>query len=341
MSAGLTTRSFVLEKHGYDGLALRTRDVPEVGTGQVLVRMRAASLNFRDLKILNGTYQSRPPKLPRVLLSDGAGEVVEVGPGASQYGSGDRVLPIYMEGWHAGPWTGRVLPGWKSKGGDTDGVALDYAVYDAADLLPIPQSFSYEEAACLPCAGVTAWHGLVYVGRLKAGDTVLVQGSGGVAIFAIQIAKMSGARVIATSSDDAKLQRLIDLGASYGINYVKTPAFGEAVRALTGGRGVDHVVEVGGVETLPQSLLATKDGGRIASIGNLSGRFARPGIAERGIEVTEIGTGSREMTEDLMRAMNLHQQAPVIDRVFAFERLKEALAFLETGRHFGKVVLRF
>jgi NADPH:quinone reductase-like Zn-dependent oxidoreductase len=336
----LTTRAFALESNSYAGLVLTERKVPEVGRGQVLVRMRAASLNFRDLKILKGTY-SRPPKLPIVLLSDGAAEIVKIGDGVSGFAPGDRVLPIYMQGWYDGPWTGRLQPGWGSRGGDIDGVALDYAVYDQNDLLPIPDSLSFGEAACIPCAGVTAWHGLVSVGRLKAGQTVLVMGSGGVSIFAIQIARMMGVRVIATSSDDDKLRRLIELGASDGINYARMPDFGAAARELTGGRGVDHVVEVGGSQTLPQSLLATRDGGSIASIGNLTGSFAQQGPAERGIQVTEIAIGSREMTAELMSAIAMNGQMPVIDSVFPFEHLKDALAHLEGGRHFGKVVVRF
>jgi len=334
-----TTKAFVLEALGYDGLRERTRDVPETGPGQVLVKMKAASLNFRDLKIMKGVY-ARNPVLPVVLLSDGAGEIVEVGEGVKNVKPGDRVQPIYMEGWHTGPQSLRN-DSWKGKGGEADGTAMEYAVYRADEVLPLPASLSYEEAACLPCAGVTAWNGLVYTGHVKAGDTVLVQGSGGVSVVALQIAKMNGARVIATSSDDGKLQRLLNMGASDGINYKKVPNWEEAVLKLTDGRGVDHVVEVGGDETMKQSMRATKDGGHVTVIGNLSGKFGSPSAAERDIRVSVIGVGSKEMNEDLIRAIDLHREMPVIDSRFPFADLKKALAYLEAGKHFGKVVITF
>ncbi len=339
MTGTRTTRAFVLEKIGYDGLMERTREVPPTGRRQVLIRMKAASLNFRDLKILKGVY-FRNPVLPKVLLSDGAGEVVEVGADVTAYKPGDRVLTIYMEGWYTGPMDPE-RKGWKAKSSEVDGVALEYAVYDEADLLPIPDSMSYAEAACTPCAGVTAWHALISVGRLKTGDSVLTMGSGGVSLFGLQIARMAGARVIATSSDDARLKRLLRLGASDGINYKQVPDWGEAVLRLTGGRGVDHVLEVGGDGTIQQSIRATRDGGRIASVGNLSGKFTQIRHAERGIEVVSIAVGSREMNQDLMRAIELHRRMPVIDRTFPFADLKKALGYLETGKHFGKVVITF
>jgi NADPH:quinone reductase-like Zn-dependent oxidoreductase len=330
--------AYVLESLGYDGLVQRRRKVALPGRGQVLVRMRAASLNYRDLKILKGIYAA-PPKLPIVPLSDGAAEIVEVGSGVDRFKAGDRVLPIYWEGWHSGPLTPE-RKGWKQKSGDVDGVAIEYATYDEADVLPIPASLSYEEAACLPCAGVTAWHGLVYMGHVKAGDSVLVMGSGGVSVAGLQIAKMSGARVIALSGDDEKLQRLMNMGATDGLNYKRTPDWGQVVAKLTDGRGVDHVLEVGGAGTIGQSVRAAKDGGHIASIGDLTGQFAS-GAIERNIRLTPIAVGSREMTEDLMRAIDLHREMPVIDSYFPFSRLKDALAYLESGRHFGKIVIRF
>ena len=339
MSEQRTANAFVLESLGYDGLVKRARTVPEPGPGQVLVRMKAASLNFRDLKILKGVY-AKNPRLPVVVLSDGAGEIVGAGPGVSTFKAGDRVLATYMEGWHSGPMT-LAREGWKSKSQDVDGTATELAIYSCEDVLRIPDSLSYEQAACLPCAGVTAWHALVYVGHVKAGDTVLVMGSGGVSIFGLQIAKMNGAQVIATSSDDAKLQRLLELGASHGINYKNEPKWEEAVLKLTKGRGVDHVLEVGGSATIRQSIRATKDGGQIETVGNLTGQFASNAETERGIKITAITVGSREMTEDLMRAIDLHRQLPVIDRLFPFADLKPALAYLESGAHFGKVVVTF
>jgi NADPH:quinone reductase-like Zn-dependent oxidoreductase len=335
----MTMRAWSLEALGYDGLRLTTRPIPTPGPGQVLVKLHAASLNFRDLKILNGVY-ARQPQLPIVPVSDGAGEITAIGPGVTSFAPGDRVVLTYMEGWHTGPQTA-ARDGWRGKGGDVDGTALEYGVYDQADVLPIPDSLTYEEAACLPCAAVTAWHALVYTGHVKTGDTVLVMGGGGVSLAALQIAHMSGARVIAISSSDDRLARMRELGATGGINYATTPDWAPAIRALTRGRGVDHVVEVGGDATMAQSIAATKDGGHVAVTGNLTGKFGSPDRAERGIRVSTISVGSREMTVDLIRAIDLHGAKPVIDRSFPFTELQQALAYLETGKHFGKVVLRF
>lgn len=333
------SRAFVLEELGYDGLRQRTREIPEPGGRQVLVKMRACSLNYRDLKIVRGTY-ARNPDLPVVLLSDGAGEVVEAGPDVVRFGIGDRAMPIYMSGWHAGPLAGRHA-GWRALGGDVDGTATEFAVLHEDDVVPVPDMLSYQEAACIPCAGVTAWHGLVSVGHVKAGDTVLVMGSGGVSLFGLQIAKMSGARVVATSSDDGKLKRLMDLGAWAGVNYRRTPNWAEKILELTGGRGVDHVLEVGGGETIGQSVRATRDAGHIALVGNLTGAFGTAEATERDIRMTRVTVGSREMTEDLLRAVALHKKSPVIDKTFSFDKLKSALAYLERGQHFGKVVVTF
>lgn len=333
----LVSRTFVLEELGYDGLRKINRRVPKPGGGEVLIRIKAASVNFRDTKIVKGAY-ARNPELPVVLLSDGAGEVVSVGIGVERFGEGDRVMPIYMNGWHTGPLANRHS-GWKGLGGDIDGIAADFVVFHEDDVVGIPPSLSFEEAACIPCAGVTAWHGLVYVGHVKAGDTVLVMGSGGVSVFALQIAKMSGARVIATSSDDGKLERLKDLGAWATINYRDVSDWDEKVLHLTEGRGVDHVVEVGGIETIKQSVRSTRDGGCIAIIGDLSGKGGSAEFAERGIQMTPVTVGSREMTEDILRAFDFHKERPVIDRTFAFDEVKEALAYLECGQHFGKIVL--
>ena len=334
-----TMRAWVLQALGYDGLHLTTRLIPTPGPGQVLVKMQAASLNFRDLKILKGIY-ARQPTLPIVPVSDGAGTVIAVGRGVTSFAPGDRAALPYMEGWHTGPQTA-ARAGWRGKGGDVDGTALEYGLYDQADMLPLPDSLSFEDAACLPCAAVTAWNALVYTGHVKAGDTVLVMGGGGVSLAALQIARMNGARVIAISSSDDRLARMRELGASDGINYATTPGWAAAIRALTNGRGVDHVVEVGGDATMAQSIAATKDGGHVAVTGNLTGRFGSPDRAERGIRVSVIAVGSREMTADLIRAIDLQGTKPVIDRSFPFIELKQALAYLETGKHFGKVVLRF
>lgn len=331
--------AFVLEGHGLENLRQRPRDVPDLREGDVLVRMRAASLNYRDLKIVKGSY-ARRPDLPVVLLSDGAGEVVDTGPGVRKFAAGDRVIPIYMSGWHSGPLSERHS-GWKSLGGDVDGVARELAAFNDEDLLPIPDSLSFEQAACLPCAAVTAWHGLVVAGHVKAGDRILVIGSGGVSLFGLQIARMSGARAIAISGNDEKLERLREVGAAAGVNYSTTPAWGDEVRRLTNGDGVDQVVEVGGARTIEQSLRATRDDGHIALIGDLSGRPGSADAAERGIVMSRVVVGSRRMTADLLRAIDLHGAMPVIDRTFPFDDLKCALSYLERGQHFGKVVITF
>ena len=334
-----TTEAFLLESLGYEGLKQRQQPVPPTAPGQVLVRMRAASLNYRDLKILKGIY-ARPPSLPLVLLSDGAGEVIEAGPGVEKLKIGDRVMPIYMEGWYQGPMT-TLRDGWKSRGGDIDGTATEYALFHERDVVSLPKSMTYEEAACLPCAAVTAWHALVCVGQVQAGDTVLVMGSGGVSVFALQFAKMHGARVITTSSDEAKLSRLIALGASDGINYRTVPDWEERVRDLTDDRGVDHVIEVGGAGTIGKSIRATRDGGHIEIIGDLTGGFGRNASTERGIRLTSVVVGSRAMTEDAVQAIANHDEAPVIDSRFAFAELKQAMRHLESGKHFGKIVITF
>lgn len=325
---------------GYDGLNLKTRAVPAPQAHQVLVRLKAAALNFRDLKILKGVYGDMNPALPVVPLSDGAGEVVAAGSGVTRFRPGDRVQPIYMEGWHDGP----IDPerrGWRAKSADADGVALEYAVYDEADILPIPESLTFAEAACFPCAGVTAWHSVVFFGGVKAGDTILTMGSGGVSLFALQIAKMRGARVIATSSDDAKLARLTSMGASDVVNYRRDENWGDTVRRLTDGRGVDHVVEVGGSKTVERSVRACRAGGSIGVVGNLSGQFAAAGVTESGIRIGKIIVGSRAMNDALLRTCATHGAKPVIDRRFGFDDLKAALRYLEAGEHFGKVVLEF
>ena len=335
----LNSKTFLLEQWGFDGLKQRSIPVPELGPRQVLIEVQAASLNFRDLKILKGHY-ARPPKLPVTLLSDGAGKIINIGIDITQFSIGDRVIPIYMSGWHDGPLADRHA-GWKALGGDVNGVASEFVICHEDDLLPIPNYLSYEHAACIPCAGVTAWHALVFSGNVKAGDTVLLLGSGGVSVFSLQIAKMSGARVIATSSKASKLKRLLDLGAWEVINYQEIPQWGEKVLGLTDGRGVDHVVEVGGKDTIKQSLRATKNSGHIGIIGDLSGGGYTNKITERKISMTKITVGSRQMTRDLLQAMEYNKELPVIDKIFNFDELKSALAYLESGQHFGKVVINF
>jgi NADPH:quinone reductase-like Zn-dependent oxidoreductase len=306
----------------------------------VSVRVRATSLNYRDLLVVKGHYN---PKivLPCVPLSDGAGEVVTLGPGVSRFKPGDRVAAAFMPGWVAGAPSEAAAK--SALGGGAAGMLAETVVIAAEGLVAIPEHLTFEEAATLPCAAVTAWHALVTEGHLQAGDTVLVQGTGGVSLFALQFARLHGARVIATSSSDEKLQRARALGASDGINYKTTPDWDKAVRELTGGQGVSHVVEVGGAGTLTRSLRAVKIGGRVSLIGILTGGAAEVNtvpILMKNLRVQGIYVGSREMFEAMNRAIALHRLRPVVDRVFTFDQAREAFKYLESAGHFGKIVIR-
>jgi NADPH:quinone reductase-like Zn-dependent oxidoreductase len=327
------------DRPGLEAVTLVDRPEPQPQAGQVLVKMHAASLNYRDLLVAKGAYGSQAMQ-PIVPLSDGAGEVVAIGSGVTRVQVGDRVAGIFMQTF----WAGELTPE-KAKsalGGAIDGVLAAYVVFDEQGLVKIPAHLSYEAAATLPCAAVTAWNALVAEGQLKAGDTVLLQGTGGVSLFALQFAQVMGATVIITSSSEAKLERAKQLGAAHGINYKTTPNWEEAVWTLTEGRGVDHVVEVGGSETLSQSLRAIRYGGRIALIGVLTGTAGdvkTSAILHKHVRVQGIYVGSREHFETMNRAIALHQLQPVIDRVFPFSAAKEAMQYLESGAHFGKVVI--
>lgn len=324
---------------GFDHLQIVERPQPVAGAGQAVVKLHAASLNYRDLLMVTGKYNPKLP-LPRVPLSDGAGEVVAVGQGVDRVKVGDRVAGIFMQTWLAGPVVEANAR--SALGGAIDGMLTEFVALNQDGLVSIPAHLSYEEASTLPCAAITAWNALLE-GGLTAGETVLVLGTGGVSLFALQFAKLAGARVIVTSSSDAKLERAKQLGACDGINYRTTPDWDKRVRELTGGRGVDHVVEVGGAGTLPQSLRAVRVGGRIPLIGVLAGQAGEcnplPAVMKN-ITIQGIFCGSRSMFEAMNRAIALHQLRPVIDRVFAFEDAVDALKYLESGAHFGKIVIR-
>jgi NADPH:quinone reductase-like Zn-dependent oxidoreductase len=324
---------------GLDALQLAERPEPKPGPGQVLLRLRAWSLNYRDLMVVKGVYNPRL-KLPLIPLSDGVGQVVEVGAGVSRVKVGDRVAGAFMPGWIDGMLTD--AKGKSALGGGVDGLLAEYAVLPADGVVPVPGHLSDEEAATLPCAAVTAWNALVSSGGLKAGDSVLIQGTGGVSLFALQFARLSGARVIATSSSDAKLARVLEMGASDGVNYKSNPDWEKKVLELTGGVGVDHVVEVGGAGTLPRSLKAVRTGGTISLIGVLSGAGeVNPiPILMKNVRVQGIYVGSREMFEAMNRAVALHRLKPVVDRVFPFAEAREALRYMESAAHFGKIVIR-
>ncbi|MDR6290394.1 MULTISPECIES: zinc-dependent alcohol dehydrogenase family protein [Inquilinus] len=335
-------KAFVIEEgSGLDRLALVERPVPEPRRGEVVLRMRAASLNYRDLEIVRGTYHAGFA-LPMVPLSDGVGEVVAVGEGVTRVAVGDRVASTFWQGWIAGDFEGieRAVP----LGGPGPGVLAEYVRLDAEGVTRVPDHLTDAEAATLPCAALTAWTSLVAEGGLKPGDTVLVQGTGGVAIFALQFAVAAGACAIVTSSSDAKLEQARALGATGTVNYRTTPDWHLAVRELTGGRGVDHVIEVGGPGTFARSLAAIRTGGQINVIGYLGGKSTEINPMEilfRRARIRGIPVGSRDSFEAMNRAVAATGLRPVIDRGFAWTEAPTALRHLESAQHFGKVVLTF
>ena len=334
-------KSFEIQEFGIDNLALVERETPRPAAGEVLVRMTAASLNYRDYMAVRGVYNPRM-KRPMVPLSDGAGIVEEIGPGVTRFKKADRVAACFMQKWIEGPPTREK--GASALGGAIDGVLREFAVFSEHGLVSIPPSLSDVQAAALPCAAVTAWHALFEHTPMAPGETVLIQGTGGVSVFALQFAHAAGLRTIVTSSSDQKLERARQLGASETINYKKTPNWDEEARKLTGGQGVDHVIEVGGGDTMPRSLKAVRMQGAISVIGVLSG--ADPTVSPReilmnSVRVQGIYVGSRAMFERMNRAIEFHAITPVIDRVFAWTEIKEALRYMESQQHFGKICLKF
>jgi NADPH:quinone reductase-like Zn-dependent oxidoreductase len=327
-------------KPGLGSVTLAERADPRPGPGQVLLRMKAWSLNYRDLLVAKGGYGA-PPPLGRIPLSDGVGEVVEVGAGVSRVKAGDRVAGIFMQGWIAGAPAAEVSA--TALGGAIDGMLAEYVVLSADGVVKVPAHLTDEEAATLPCAAVTAWNALVREARVKAGDVVALQGTGGVSLFALQFAKLNGARCIITSSSDDKLEIARELGADDVINYRNRPEWDKAVLELTGGRGADVVVEVGGAGTLEKSLSAVRFGGIVTLIGVLTG-VAGPiptaAILRRHLRVQGIYVGSREMFEEMNRAIDQHRMRPHIARVFGFEGAREAYDYLASAGHTGKVVIR-
>ena len=322
-------------------LKLGTRPEPHAGRGQVRLKMLAAALNFRDLIVPNKGYGSRMQALPLLMLSDGVGIIDEVGEGVSGWQTGQRVCPNLLQSWAAGePDDDKFLRG---LGCEIDGVMAEHIVVEANSLAAAPAHLSDVQCAAIPTAGVTAWRAIVSEGKVKAGDTVLVQGTGGVALFAMQFAKMLGAKVIITSSSDEKLAKAKAMGADEGINYKTTPEWGKAARALNGGRGMDLVVELGGENTLTQSLRAVRTGGTVSLIGVLSGsKLSSPIglVVTRHIKLQGITVGSGDDLRDMFRAIELHQLVPAVDKTFAFEELHAAMDHLASGQHFGKVCIR-
>jgi NADPH:quinone reductase-like Zn-dependent oxidoreductase len=324
---------------GLDNLVVTERPDPRPGFGQVLLRMRAAALNYRDLLMVLGKYNPKQ-KLPLIPCSDGVGEVVELGEGVTRVRIGDRVCPIFAQQWLAGEPTREKAR--STLGGPLDGTLAELMVVDQEGLVKVPDHLADEEAASLPCAAVTAWNALMAAG-VKAGDTVLVQGTGGVSLFALQLAKTLGARVIATSSSDEKLARVREMGAAEGINYREAPEWGARAKELTGGVGVDLVIEVGGAGTLDQSLRAVRFGGAISLIGNLAGIDAQVRLTlifMQHVRMLGIFVGHRESFEAMNRAIAVHGLRPVVDRIFPLEEARAALELMGAGGHFGKICVR-
>jgi NADPH:quinone reductase-like Zn-dependent oxidoreductase len=324
---------------GIDSLTLAERPDPAPGPRQVLVRVRASSLNYRDLLTIEAQYARSAPKPDLIPLSDGAGEVVAVGPGVSRVKVGDRVAGCFMQRWFGGPISESAMP--SAMGGAIDGMLTELAVLEEEGVVKLPAHLSYEEGATLPCAAVTAWNALVEIGHLKAGDVVQIQGTGGVSIFALQFARMFGARVIGTSSSAAKAERLKQMGAEAVIDYKATPDWDKETLRLTGGRGADITVEVGGAGTLPRSFLATRLGGSIVVIGLLSGMATLDPmpILRRNLKVQGLYVGSTQMFEAMNRAIEANGLKPVIDKVFPFAEAKAAYHHLKSQKHFGKIVI--
>ena len=313
---------------------------PKPQPSEVMVRMKAVSLNYRDL---TATRKERPGNLPAPFTpcSDGAGEVIQVGEGVSAWKVGDRVMPTFFQNWIHGGISRAAMQ--SALGGALPGVLSEFVVVKDTGLVRIPHHLSYEEAATLPCAALTAWHALVTKGGVESGQTVLCLGTGGVSMFALQFAKFHGARVIITSSSDEKLARARELGADEMINYKTTPDWEKRVFELTNKQGAEQIIEVGGAGTLQKSLDAISFGGRISLIGVLSGfeGLINPWpVVARSVTLQGIYVGSREMFESMNIFLSEHQMKPVIDRTFAFNEAREAFQLMAAGGHFGKIVVR-
>jgi NADPH:quinone reductase-like Zn-dependent oxidoreductase len=322
-----------------DNLRIVERPIPESRRQEILVHVGATALNYRDVEIVNGIYHTAF-KLPLIPLSDGVGEVIAIGEDVTRFKIGDRVCSTFWQRWIGGSF--RMAEPSYQRGGPLDGLLAEYALLDEQAAVHAPKNLTDVEAATLPCAAVTAWHALVTEGSIKAGDTVLVQGTGGVSLFALQFARASGARVIVTSSSEAKLERAKALGAFAGVNYRRNAEWSDAVLELTEGRGVDHIIEVGGPQSFAQSLKACARLGQINVIGYLGGKEGAVNpleIFNRQVQVRGIPVGSRESFEAMNRAIEATDLKPVIDRTFAWTDAAEAIQYLESGSHFGKVGL--
>jgi NADPH:quinone reductase-like Zn-dependent oxidoreductase len=317
-------------------LSIEQRPEPEVTAGKVKVRWHAFSLNFHDYAVAAGLMPITQPRIP---ASDGAGEIVDVGEGVKEWSRGDKVMSLFFPNWQDGPPTAENMR-WIS-GDSVDGFAVEFSVVDPDSLTRVPSGYSYIQAATLPCAALTAWRALVEIGQIKAGDQVLVEGTGGVSVFALQFAKARGAVVYATSSSDEKLERLRLLGADHLINYRTDSSWGETVHALSKG-GVDHVIDVGGATTIDHSIAAARVNGSVVLIGILGGMETRINLASwmiRQQRIRPVAVGSRKMQKDMVRDIEAFDIKPVIDSTFPMAHLAEAFQYQVSGRHFGKIVV--
>ncbi len=324
-----------------ENVRINTRPDPQPGAGQVRLRMKASAINYRDLLVPLRGYGSRMKALPLIMLSDGLGIVESVGDGVTQFKIGDRVCPLFFQSWISGDPNKKRLS--MSLVCELDGTMAEFMVLSEEGVAQAPKHLNDVEAASLSTAAVTAWRALVTEGCIRPGDKVLVQGTGGVSLFALQFAKMLGALVIVTSSSDDKLARVRTMGADETINYRKVPEWGKRAREIAGSDGIDHLVEVGGQGTLPQSLRAVRAGGTISMIGVLAGGIMDlplGPIVTRHVRLQGITVGSRDDFAKMAIAIAQDKMHPVIDRVFAFEELCVALDYLSSGKHFGKICIK-
>jgi len=322
---------------GYDNVIIGEREVRAPASGEITVRLHANSLNYHDFSVVSGMWGPTEPRIP---MADGAGEVIAVGTDVSEFKVGDSVVSTFFPEWIDGT---PLVEGFGTVPGDgIDGYAREQVTAKATSFTLAPAGWSHAQASTLTTAGLTAWRALMVDDSLKPGDTVLLQGTGGVSIFALQFAKMAGATVIATSSSDEKLERLKAMGADHVINYRKDTQWGETARALTGGRGVDHVIEVGGPSTLEQSMIAVRVAGHISIIGILSGVSGEmnfvPALIKQ-VRLQGVLVGSRSQQQAMIRAINANGMRPVIDRHFPLSEIVEAFKYQETNQHFGKICL--
>ncbi len=333
-------KSIVVESGGgFERVRVSDAEAQAPKAGEILVRIHANSLNYHDYAVVKGLWPASENRIP---MADGAGEVIEVGPNVTEFAVGDSVVSTFFPSWVNGA---PIVDGFSTVPGDgVDGYAREYVTASAEAFTKSPTGWSHTEAATLTTAAVTAWRALFDFNPLKPGETVLLQGTGGVSIFALQFAKMAGAKVIATSSSEQKLARLKEMGADHVINYKKEPKWGFLARELNDGKGVDHVVEIGGAETLEQSLNAIRVAGQISLIGILSGQTCDINIVKSFVKQARLQgvlVGSREHQQEMIRAIEINKLKPIIDRTFALHEIVQAFEYQETNQHFGKICLAF